>query len=260
MPEAYWAEYMLVGEYDLVRASEVLELARRDNVDDPRISGMRVALFRRVGRMKDAVVDAKRAADFDPLDPGILAGYIEALTYAGNRDAALQAIDKAERLWPGTRPLIEARFRFHLRYGDPKEALRIARSGINPDYARFEPFLLARIDPTGVNIDRALAAERTDVGQNPRAIARLVLAMAQFGQEDRIYPILEGSAGRSAIYLSDALFRPELERFRRNPQFMRTAKNIGLLAYWEKTGKWPDFCFEPELPYDCKQEAARLSS
>lgn len=29
--------------------------------------------------------------------------------------------------------------------------------------------------------------------------------------------------------------------------------------YWRKSGKWPDFCFRPDLPYDCKAEAARLA-
>jgi len=29
--------------------------------------------------------------------------------------------------------------------------------------------------------------------------------------------------------------------------------------YWRKSGKWPDFCFDPKLPYDCKVEAAKLA-
>jgi hypothetical protein len=41
---------------------------------------------------------------------------------------------------------------------------------------------------------------------------------------------------------------------------MQVAKRFKLVDYWQSTGKWPDFCFEPGLPYDCKVEAARLSS
>jgi hypothetical protein len=33
-----------------------------------------------------------------------------------------------------------------------------------------------------------------------------------------------------------------------------------LLDYWRASGKWPDFCFEPDLPYDCKAEAAKLAA
>jgi hypothetical protein len=33
-----------------------------------------------------------------------------------------------------------------------------------------------------------------------------------------------------------------------------------LLSHWQKGGKWPDFCFEPDLAYDCKAEAAKLAA
>ena len=39
---------------------------------------------------------------------------------------------------------------------------------------------------------------------------------------------------------------------------MRLAKRAGLVDYWEKSGKWPDFCSETDQPYDCKAEAAKL--
>jgi hypothetical protein len=31
---------------------------------------------------------------------------------------------------------------------------------------------------------------------------------------------------------------------------MPLAAKIGLVDYWEQSGKWPDFCAEPGLPYD----------
>lgn len=40
---------------------------------------------------------------------------------------------------------------------------------------------------------------------------------------------------------------------------MKAAKRIGLLAYWQKSGKWPDFCSQPGFPYDCKKVAAALT-
>jgi len=41
---------------------------------------------------------------------------------------------------------------------------------------------------------------------------------------------------------------------------MRLAKRVGLLDYWEKSGKWPDYCAEPDMPYDCKKETAKLKA
>jgi hypothetical protein len=39
---------------------------------------------------------------------------------------------------------------------------------------------------------------------------------------------------------------------------MQVAKRIGLVDYWRSSGKWPDFCQDPSVPYDCKAEAAKL--
>jgi hypothetical protein len=45
---------------------------------------------------------------------------------------------------------------------------------------------------------------------------------------------------------------------RQNPRFLHVAQHFGLLKYWQQSGKWPDFCFESDLPYDCKAETAKL--
>ena len=53
------------------------------------------------------------------------------------------------------------------------------------------------------------------------------------------------------------LFWPELRGFRRDRRFWPLAARMGLVDYWLDTGLWPDFCSEPDLPFDCKAEAAR---
>ncbi|HEY5458789.1 MAG TPA: TIR domain-containing protein [Sphingomicrobium sp.] len=45
-----------------------------------------------------------------------------------------------------------------------------------------------------------------------------------------------------------------------DPRMMAVAKRLGLLDYWQKTENWPDFCFDPDLRYDCKKEAAKLAA
>ncbi len=56
------------------------------------------------------------------------------------------------------------------------------------------------------------------------------------------------------------LFRSSAAGMRRDPRFMPLAAKVGLVATWEKTGKWPDFCAEPGLPYDCRAAARALAS
>ena len=58
--------------------------------------------------------------------------------------------------------------------------------------------------------------------------------------------------------MTGMLFRPTMRALRSDPRFMRVAAHLGLLAHWRNSGKWPDFCFEPDLGYDCQTEAAKL--
>ena len=83
--------------------------------------------------------------------------------------------------------------------------------------------------------------------------------MAEFGRDQEIYDLLmrQGSADPS-YFFADIFFRPALRKFRSDPRFMRVAARFGLIRYWRESGKWPDFCFGPDLPYDCKKEAAKL--
>jgi hypothetical protein len=57
----------------------------------------------------------------------------------------------------------------------------------------------------------------------------------------------------------EPLFRPVAASMRRDPRFMPLMAKIGLLDFWRKTGKWPDFCQAPDRPYDCRAVAAKLA-
>jgi hypothetical protein len=82
----------------------------------------------------------------------------------------------------------------------------------------------------------------------------------ELGREDDLYKLIfRLPASEDISALSGVIFRPALRKFRHDPRFMIVAKRVGLLDYWTKSGKWPDFCFDPDQPYDCKAEAAKLS-
>lgn len=42
---------------------------------------------------------------------------------------------------------------------------------------------------------------------------------------------------------------------RRDRRIWRIFKAVGLAQYWLDSGKWPDFCADPDLPYNCRTEA-----
>jgi hypothetical protein len=216
-----------------------------------------------VGRMNDAVSDTGRAVQLDPLSPANHQSFASELAYSGSVDAGYEQLRKTERLWPNSLTVGMARYRMDLRFGDPKEAQQLylkygLQLGQNP---ASEKFIQARINPTPQNIEAALEAERKINRQFPPFIASLIQALGAFGRKDEAIDLLlnyPGGQYRDWIgFNAEVLFRPAMHDVWRDPRSMAGAAHVGLLAYWKKSGRWPDFCFDPTLPYDCKKEAAK---
>ncbi len=259
LPEAYVAEYLTLPISAFDQRLRLIEQASAHHPDNPDLLAIRAEFFLTVGRLNEAIDAARRAFELDPLTPGHGNNLIQTLAYAGQTEMAAEELKRVEQLWPGTLTLRDARFRFHLRYGDPREALRIVRSeGISRE---FEEFLVARIDPTPVNIEHAVNAVRRRGMTSSKAINDLAQLLAQFGREDEVYELIMGwQRTDQAGAMTGMLFRPTMRTFRSHPRFIRVAAHLGLLAHWQNSGKWPDFCSEPDLPYDCKAEAAKLAA
>jgi tetratricopeptide (TPR) repeat protein len=81
-------------------------------------------------------------------------------------------------------------------------------------------------------------------------------AFALAGDLDAAYRAID-LALKSGERFVPNLFEPELHSFRRDRRFWPLAARMGLVDYWLDTGQWPDFCSEPNLPFDCKTEAAK---
>ena len=69
---------------------------------------------------------------------------------------------------------------------------------------------------------------------------------------------------RKDRYLIDpgwtALFPANLSALRRHPKIPLLFSKWGLFEYWRSIDRWPDFCYEPGLPFDCKAEGQKLAS
>ena len=259
LPEAYVAEFLTLPISAFDERLRLIERASAKHPDNPHLLAIRSEFLLSVGRSNEAIDAARRAYDLDPLTPGLGNNLIQTLAYGGRTETAAEELKRAEQLWPGTLTLRDARFRFHLRYGDPHEALRIVRTeGVSRE---FEEFLVARIDPTPANIDRAISAVRRRGATSSKAINDLAQLYAQFGREDEAFDLIMGwRRTDQAGAMTGMLFRPTMRKVRSDPRFMRIAGHLGLLEHWKRSGKWPDFCFEPDLGYDCRAEAAKLAA
>jgi tetratricopeptide (TPR) repeat protein len=259
MPEATLAEISLLPAGSFAPAMMLIDRARDLSPQNPDVLFSRASWLAEVGRLLESVDDARRAAALDPLSPATRNGYIATLTDAGQFDAAREELQRAEQLWPGTDMILQAHYLFHFRAGDPKEALRIAKSG---GYRLGHTlFLEARINPTEENFQRLKAWFDGRKAGGGGDISFITQAYGVLGRDDDVFREYMTWPDRQAVSESArTLFRPWVRGLRQQPRFMQVAKRVGVLDYWRLSGKWPDFCNEPGLPYDCKKEAAKLLS
>jgi tetratricopeptide (TPR) repeat protein len=261
LAEVYIARAALLPPADFIARSRLLDAAVARDPDYAQARSERSRFLESVGLTEDAVLEARRAVMLDPLSPATREDYIIELAFAGRMDAARAALTDAERLWPGAKSLTEARYNMNLRAGDPAEALRLLRSGAVtfPAEALQWQFLEARAHRTPREIEAVLLQGRRALQTYPDAIQHQAQALAEFGRDEELIGILLNWRRMDLVdILAGILFRPAFADLHKDRRFIQVADRLGLLTYWRKTDRWPDFCFEPDLPYDCKVEAAKL--
>ena len=210
-----------------------------------------------VGRVSDAIADVNRAHLLDPLSPARRDQNINFLISAGRTAAAAKALSDAERLSPGTDSLAGLRLRFHAWLGDPAPAMQLYRATGSSSPVT-EAWIAARVDPSQASRERAESEARAMFARSGD-LTFYAQVMAGLGRPDAVYDAIARSAKPLPLDNTYVYFTPWMRPFRADPRFIRVAAGLGLTDYWTKSGKWPDFCFEPGLPYDCKAEAAKLA-
>ena len=257
LAEAAVAEIELLPKRAFLRSLELIQKAKAQHPDNAAVLNEEAGLLFSVGRRYEAVDDAARAAELEPFSPTMRQAYILTLVYGGGSEKAWEELAKAKQLWPDAPAIEQADYSLNLRIGDVDKAMR---SSGRPIDGGLRAYLNARRDPTDANIDAFVNLANTHVLTPPQrsfvyqAFPELNRADVLYGFIER-WPVEQDLLGQTYI-----LFRPWMSKFRRDARFMRLAQRLGLLDYWQKSGQWPDFCDEPDMPYDCKKEAAKLTA
>jgi tetratricopeptide (TPR) repeat protein len=259
MPEAYVAEIDILPYTAFGQRLELVDRAISLNPDNSQLLIIRSGLRQAVGRVSDSLDDARRAVEVDPISPRTREWHIASLAASGRTEAALKELEEVERIWPGSSSFAGSRFAVHLRYGDPRIAWQSIQSGETAaGWIGAKNFLQARLDPTPANISRAIKDAHTFYAQDDSNLHHLVQVLSILNREDEMLPLLMSVPLDHAAFVTDVTFRPAAREFWLDPRALAYAKRVGLLQYWQSSGKWPDFCEGTDLPYDCKEEAAKL--
>jgi DNA-binding winged helix-turn-helix (wHTH) protein/tetratricopeptide (TPR) repeat protein len=213
------------------------------------------------GRLSEAEAFHRQAVALNPFAANSWAELALTQDSRNALDVARGTIDKAYARWPDNEQVQEVRLGIEALHGDPRRALADLR---NPDYggqiANPEERRLL-----GVVIEARLSgspAQLANARESVRAALKAglwpplaVQMMGALGDVEGGLAAAERAAQTHAEYEPGYLFRGATASLRRDPRFMRVAKAWGLLDYWRATGRWPDFCGDAGLPYDCAKAA-----
>ena len=218
-----------------------------------------------VGRVDEATTFAQRAYALDPLSPVMANTLANQLSHDGRIEEARATIDRAARLWPDDHDVWSTRMAVEAREGDPDRALALINDSASrpaewePDrLAPWRNLALARKSRSSALIDALVRDEFAKLAAGKTNVPRAILMLNNVGRPDQAYAVAAMATDSDPVD-PETLFRPFADGMRRDPRFMPLAAKLGLVDYWRRTGKWPDFCAAPDLPYDCKAIAAKLA-
>jgi TolB-like protein/DNA-binding winged helix-turn-helix (wHTH) protein/Tfp pilus assembly protein PilF len=228
-----------------------------------------------LGRIREASDHFARAAQLDPLNVTTYGFYLPSLVNTGRSGEARRIIESGRAPWYiGSFQQLEQ----SLVAGQADEArtwLESARTfpaygphGVTPvpgnDPAAKERLdgLFERLVAVGASGDTSgdnslpgdfIAA--ADAGLILHTYVALLLGAA--GYDAPVFYMLQDRLNVDDLYIRSNLFRPAFARLRADPRVMQLFDAGTQLDYWMATGRWPDFCADPGLPYECDEAAQR---
>lgn len=252
-PLARTAELVLAPPAERWRSNDAFN---RASTEHPGALNVYFWMLRSSGRLKEALHVAQRAIRVRGLSP-LSHGHL-AIVYMqlGEHEQAAHLYEEAVRLWPDVEDLRFYQLVNTAFYGDPKHALKLLE-GTKDRWlqACFRAFIEARRRGGGRN--EGAAVRGACAGEDDSGSDYLARMMAALSDVDGAYDAMRDKSfdwnGATTF-----LFYPEMAAFRKDARFMPFIAKSGLLEAWTETGRWPDFCGEQDLPYDCKIEAARV--
>ncbi|MGD9980187.1 MAG: hypothetical protein AB7H66_01620 [Hyphomonadaceae bacterium] len=262
--ETYLVEAAAYPQPDLRTRQVLIARALQADPDLAAAHAAQALLYLEVGRAYEGLRSMQRAIAIEPLNGDYQTGLPPFFNGAGQHEAAQEQIDRNYRIWPDSPEAWWNRLMNSSYVGDPAEALRMldtidstpARGMLRePVRSLWRDFVAARASGDRSRISRAALALRQLIpGRFSRASVGAALSLA--GEEDASFEIAEGMV--RANYGTSSYFLPPWRNLRRDPRFMTLIRDTGLIQYWRETGRWPDFCRERDMPYNCEAEAARV--
>lgn len=211
-----------------------------------------------MGYVQEAVEPGVRANALEPNNYWMAQGAMFRLLGAGRLDEARRLATHIERIWGDD---FDTNYsRQALRFYDPDPARALALFDRSPPgnplvAQRWRLELLWRLDPGRADwaaFDRN-AAEA--YAANPDSAWLMAASAIRMGDEKRAFDWLSRARLGTELWPLAPLFWPDAAPLRKDRRFIEKMTEVGLVDRWRQRGRWPDFCNEPGLDYQCPREA-----
>ena len=258
-PDGYVALGLLAPTLDFSQREAGFRKALAENAAWPHANGFLGNVMADVGRLRDALTFYQRAAAVNPQSLDWTEQAIQGMVWLGQTQEADAELARFSQLWPNDSSIFFVQFDslvVEKRWADALKLLDRAQdfgSAVSPDWVKSQRILLAALQGD--------AAARSGLRQKLLAMGSTnpqtaMVELSQLGLVDDAFSIAQHYSPAS----SDSptfLFVPETAALRKDPRSMGLAARFGLVDYWRRSGHWPDFCGNPDLPYNCRKEAAK---
>jgi TolB-like protein len=209
-----------------------------------------------VGRITEAVRQAKFTYDLDPLGRTYMSRYARTLAQNGQNALAASVMDRTLLLWPGDTRTLDVQARAELASGDHARGVAAVRADTRLS-SPVRDAMLATFD-TLQSGDRAakdrLAANLVRLGADPATQSSFIVsALGALGHDDDAIAAADRLITAKNAMAAEVLFDPTLASARRTPAFAALVTRIGLRDYWRKSHHAPDFCLKPDAPSFCAE-------
>ena len=240
------------------------------------------------GRMGEARRVLERAYQGDKMSELLTNNYIEALAATGDAAGIEKVIKERAASWPEVRSFWATIVSLKLQAGDMEGARRALKeadaffaetAAANPDKD------LSRLRQMLADLVRAVETKDTGLKNLVADFFREMQTTGQAGAEQAIGALSLMGFDDEAMALAEELYvrrgfqdgkgtpfavptrypygrasvggllTTGAAALQRDPRIWRIFAAIGLAKYWQDTGRWPDFCADPLLGYDCAVEA-----
>jgi tetratricopeptide (TPR) repeat protein len=266
--DALYKASTVISPRDLARQQEQLFQGLKQAPDFPFLSMRTCESLLNVGRVKEALSYCQSAAAIRPLAVPI--GWRLALALDMDHQNALadKAIAQTSYYNPDAAAAQIAQFRL-LVFGEAPvraQAMLLQLQASNPALLEgadtaFQALLDARGSGSKEKVEKAVSAILAATKSSRLSLGDAVKGLAELSRLDEAFALIQGAdaiqiSGGGGLFSTYFLFEPASRPLRRDPRFWQMATNLGLVEYWQKLGKWPDFCAQELEPGTCQSAAA----